>query len=107
MRNPGILVLDEATSGLDSVTERQVMEAIIPFLDGRTRVIVAHRLSTVRRADLIVVMDQGRIVERGTHATLMARAGLYARLWRSQERAPSVLPFRPVEDLERTAVSNG
>jgi ATP-binding cassette subfamily B protein len=103
VRDPRILVLDEATSALDYVSERQVMDALIPISDGRTRVIVAHRLSTVRRADLIVVMDQGRIVERGTHATLMGRAGLYARLWRSQERSSTVLPFRPVDDLERAA----
>jgi ATP-binding cassette subfamily B protein len=106
VRNPGILVLDEATSALDYVTERQIMDALIPLFDGRTRVIVAHRLSTVKRADLIVVMDEGRIVERGTHATLMARAGLYARLWRSQERSSSLRPFRPAEDLERAAVAN-
>jgi ATP-binding cassette subfamily B protein len=86
LKDPRILILDEATSALDSVSERAVQEALAPLLQGRTSLIIAHRLSTVRHADQIVVLNRGRIVERGTHEDLIARRGLYARLWRSQAR---------------------
>jgi ATP-binding cassette subfamily B protein len=86
LKDPRILILDEATSALDSVSERAVQESLSPLLDGRTSLIIAHRLSTVRHADLIVVLNRGRIVERGTHGDLVSRKGLYARLWRSQAR---------------------
>ena len=79
--NPRILLLDEATSALDRLAEREVQACLDQALQGRTAVIVAHRLQTVRHADRIVVMDQGRIVEQGDHASLMARGGLYARLY--------------------------
>lgn len=78
--DPPILVLDEATSALDSESERQIQGAIEELLEGRTVLVVAHRLSTVQRADQILVIDGGRIVERGDHGTLMARSGLYRRL---------------------------
>ena len=80
LRNPPVLVLDEATSALDTETERAVQAALDSLAEGRTTIAIAHRLSTVRDADEIVVLDRGRIVERGTHAGLVARGGRYATL---------------------------
>lgn len=80
LKNPPILILDEATSSLDTESERIVQDAINNLMKNRTCVVIAHRLSTVQHADLIVVMDKGQIVEQGTHATLLALNGLYKRL---------------------------
>jgi ATP-binding cassette subfamily B protein len=89
LRDAPLLLLDEATSALDAESERLVQDALDRLMEHRTTIVIAHRLATVRAADRIVVMDDGKIVEEGTHATLSARGGLYARLARLQfeERA--------------------
>ena len=84
VRNPRILVLDEATSAVDNETEAAIQRSLERLVVGRTSLIIAHRLSTVRRADCIHVLDAGRIVESGTHDELLVRGGLYASLWRLQ-----------------------
>jgi subfamily B ATP-binding cassette protein MsbA len=84
LKDAPILLLDEATSALDAESERLVQEALARFTRNRTTLVVAHRLSTVQRADVICVMDDGGVVEIGTHAELLARDGVYARLCRSQ-----------------------
>lgn len=84
VRNPRILVLDEATSAVDNETEAAILRSLSRVVVGRTSLIIAHRLSTVRHADCIHVMDAGRIVESGTHDALLARGGIYASLWRLQ-----------------------
>jgi ATP-binding cassette subfamily B protein len=84
VRNPRILVLDEATSAVDNETEAAIVRSLDRLVVGRTSVIIAHRLSTVRRADCIYVMDGGRIVESGTHEFLIQSGGAYAGLWRLQ-----------------------
>lgn len=90
LRDPPILIFDEATSSLDTESERLIQDAIEKLLEGRTVFVVAHRLSTVQRADQILVMENGRVVERGDHASLMARSGRYKRLHELQfEDAPA------------------
>jgi subfamily B ATP-binding cassette protein MsbA len=92
VRNPRILILDEATSSLDLEVERQVQAAMNRAMKGRTSFIIAHRLSTVRNADRIIVLDQGRIAEEGTHEQLIAAGGIYCRL--------HALQFRGGEETE-------
>ncbi|MEE2527109.1 ABC transporter ATP-binding protein/permease [Hyphobacterium sp. HN65] len=91
IKNPRLLILDEATSALDSGTEEEVQKALNEAAQGRTTLAVAHRLSTIAGADQILVMEQGRIVERGTHAELLAIGGLYARMWQRQAEAETIL----------------
>jgi ATP-binding cassette subfamily B protein len=86
LKDPRILVLDEATSSLDSESEALIQDALKRVMAGRTSIVIAHRLSTILAADLILVMDRGQIVERGTHPELMRQNGLYARLYETQFR---------------------
>jgi ATP-binding cassette subfamily B protein len=81
LANPALLILDEATSAVDPLTEQRTQQALEVLLQGRTSFIVAHRLSTIRRADLVLVLDQGQIVERGSPDELIARGGVFAGLW--------------------------
>ena len=87
LKNPSILVLDEATSALDNVTEMQIQTALEKLSEGRTTLVVAHRLSTVKNADEIIVLSSDGIAERGTHAELMAKNGVYATLYNYQFRS--------------------
>lgn len=93
LKDPRILVLDEATSHLDSESEALIQAALERVMRGRTSLVIAHRLSTVLAADVILVLDQGRLVEQGTHAELLAHGGLYARLFETQFRPAKVVPL--------------
>lgn len=90
LKNPRILVLDEATSSLDSESESLIQDALKRVMAGRTSIVIAHRLSTILAADLILVMDRGKIVERGTHDQLIATGGLYSQLYETQFRGERV-----------------
>jgi len=92
---PQILILDEATSSIDPYTELIIQDALLKLFKGRTSIVIAHRLSTVRRSDRIYVMDDGRVVESGTHAQLLAKGGRYSRLYEMQ--------FKPQEVVSATA----
>ena len=97
LKAPPILILDEATSALDTFTEREIQSALERVSRGRTTIVIAHRLSTVVGADEILVLDQGLIVERGTHEALLERGGVYAALWSRQREADAA-----EETLRRT-----
>ncbi len=84
LRDPRVLLLDEATSALDAENEAAIQDAIAQLRGGRSALVIAHRLSTVQDADLIVVMQDGQVVEQGTHAELVAHAGAYARMVTAQ-----------------------
>jgi ATP-binding cassette subfamily B protein len=90
LKDPRILILDEATSSLDTTSERLVQEALRPLMTGRTTLAIAHRLSTILAADVIFVLDRGRVVERGNHAELLRKGGLYASLYEQQFRGGEV-----------------
>jgi ABC-type transport system involved in Fe-S cluster assembly fused permease/ATPase subunit len=89
LKNPAILVFDEATSALDSKTEQLIQAELEEIARDRTTLVIAHRLSTIVNADQILVLDQGRIVERGTHAQLLAAGGAFARMWSLQQKEPA------------------
>ena len=91
LADPAILILDEATSSVDTRTEAHIHQALLKLMVGRTTLVIAHRLSTIRNADLVLVIDQGRIIERGTHDELLARRGFYHDLYMSQFRREELL----------------
>jgi ATP-binding cassette subfamily B protein len=84
LKSPRVLILDEATSALDTTSERLVQAALEPLLTGRTTIAIAHRLSTILAADVIFVIDRGRLIEQGTHAELLRRGGAYAKVYEQQ-----------------------
>ncbi len=92
LKNPAILIFDEATSALDSRTERVIQAELEAIAAQRTTLVIAHRLSTIVHADQILVLEHGRIVERGTHDELLSRRGTYARLWQLQQREQADAP---------------
>ena len=96
LAKPRVVILDEATAHLDSQSEVAVQEALRAALEGRTALVIAHRLSTVRAADAILVVEAGRIVEQGTHSELLAAGGRYAGLYRTQFNETPVRRDRPV-----------
>jgi ABC-type multidrug transport system ATPase subunit len=98
LKDPRILILDEATSNLDTLSEQFIQAALSTILPGRTSIVIAHRLSTILAADVIIVVDQGHVVEHGTHAQLLARDGLYADLYRRQ--------FQAGDGAERAALAS-
>jgi ATP-binding cassette subfamily B protein len=103
LKGPPILVLDEATSALDSFTEQEIQAALDRVAQGRTTIVIAHRLSTVVKADEIIVLDKGVVAERGAHAELLARNGLYASLWnrqREMDAAREALERAEAEEAE-------
>ncbi len=96
LKSPPVVVLDEATAHLDSESEAAIQRALKAAMTGRTSLVIAHRLSTIREADQILVMDSGRITERGTHGELLAAGGLYAELYRTQFASQESSSTEPV-----------
>lgn len=90
LKDAPILILDEATAALDNESERLVQEALAKLIPDRTTLVIAHRLSTIEHADQVLVLDEGRLVEQGTHVALLARGGLYAHLHAMQFREAAV-----------------
>ena len=96
IREAPILILDEPSAGLDAASEKLVFDALANLMEGKTSIVIAHRLATVRRADVIFVIDEGQVVEQGTHEELLDNGGLYAKLYDLQ--------FRGEEEVEREMV---
>ena len=116
LADPRILILDEATSAIDTITEARLQAALVRLLEGRTSFVVAHRLSTIRNASQVLVLDHGRLIERGTHAQLLAQGGVYAGLYRhfasavEGERTPAVMSRKipsPLVELRRVRLTLG
>jgi ATP-binding cassette, subfamily B, heavy metal transporter len=106
LKSPPILVLDEATSALDTFTEKEIQDALDRVSRGRTTLVIAHRLSTVIGADEIIVLDQGRVVERGNHTSLLAHGGVYAAMWNRQREADQAREtLKRAEEEERSPES--
>jgi ABC-type transport system involved in Fe-S cluster assembly fused permease/ATPase subunit len=95
LKNPVILILDEATSALDTKTEKAIQAELLEIAKSRTSLIIAHRLSTVVEADEILVIEAGRIVERGRHPELLATNGVYAMMWAMQQQNEETMIGRP------------
>ena len=102
LKDPPILILDEATASVDTATERLIQEALERLMADRTSFVIAHRLSTVRNADQILVLEQGRIIERGTHHELVMANGMYAHLCKAQDNAMTNNNFTASGELLRT-----
>jgi len=109
LSDPTILILDEATSSVDTRTEKHIQEALLRLMEGRTSFVIAHRLSTIRAADQILVINHGEIVERGTHRELLTEEGFYARLHNSQFRGDAELArqeeLAQIEEAEVLAIA--
>jgi ATP-binding cassette subfamily B protein len=101
LRDPAVLLLDEATSALDAESELLVQTALDTLMQGRTSIVIAHRLATVRKVDRILVIDHGRLVATGSHKELMAQGGLYARLASLQFRYHTPIPLGAENEAER------
>jgi ATP-binding cassette, subfamily B, heavy metal transporter len=100
LKNPSILIFDEATSALDSETEQSIQAELMRIAQGHTTLVIAHRLSTIMDADQILVMDAGRIVERGSHRELLEKNGAYAQMWALQQQEESNYQSKPAVAAE-------
>jgi ABC-type multidrug transport system fused ATPase/permease subunit len=105
LKNPAVLVLDEATSSLDTITEHEIQQCLKKLKAERTTVTVSHRLSTIMESDMIVAVENGQIVEAGKHADLIAREGLYSRLWQRQQTSVEEPSPEGAPEMEKASVS--